>query len=233
MNVRKPSAFVTGITQGIGHALATALLQDGWIVWGTSRKSFDETASLIDSRLHDGLRPLRLELTDLDACAALGEHVDGPLDVLINSAASFGNMAFRADDFSPTAFLETLSINVVAPTAIARALKSRLAEGDRRLIVMMSTGNASLSGNKTGGMLSYRASKSALNQVVRTLAAEWGDTGFTTVALNPGWVRTAMGGQNAPLTPLTAAHNIVSFIRTAGPSLNGAFVNTDGTALPW
>jgi NAD(P)-dependent dehydrogenase (short-subunit alcohol dehydrogenase family) len=233
VNARPPSALVTGITQGIGQALATALLQDGWVVWGTSRKSPDETAASIDSRLHDRLRPLHLELADLDACAAIGGRVSGPLDVLVNSAASFGNKAFRGGDFSPQAFLEALAINTVAPTAIARALKPRLDEGARRLIVMMSTGNASLSGNKTGGMLAYRASKSALNQVVRTLAAEWADGGFTTVALNPGWVRTAMGGNQAPLTPLTAAQNILSFVRTAGSQLNGCFVNTDGCPLPW
>jgi len=231
--VRPPSAFVTGITQGIGQALATALLQDGWIVWGTSRKASDDTLASIDPRLHAGLRPLRLELTDLDACAAMSDQVSGPLDVLVNSAASFGNRAFQGDDFSPQAFLEAMAINTVAPATIARALKPRLAEGDRRLIVMMSTGNASLSGNSSGRMLAYRASKSALNQVVRTLAAEWAEAGFTIVALNPGWVRTTMGGQQAPLTPLIAAHNIVSFIRTAGGQLNGSFVNTDGSPLPW
>jgi NAD(P)-dependent dehydrogenase (short-subunit alcohol dehydrogenase family) len=233
MNTRLPSVLITGVNQGIGLALATTLLQDGWFVWGTSRKSADETYASIDRRLHEKLRLIPLELTDVDACSTLGERVSAPLDVLINNAASFANLAFRSDDFCAKALLEAFTVNTVAPLCIARSLKPQLAQGSRRLIVMMSTGNASLSGNKTGEMLAYRASKSALNQIVRTLAAEWGDAGFTTVALNPGWVRTAMGGAAAPLLPVTAAQNIASFITTAAPTLNGAFVNTDGSPLPW
>lgn len=230
---RPPSAFVSGINQGIGHALASAFLQDGWIVWGTSRKPKEEVLALFDPRLSGGLRPLQLELSNLDACADLGAQVSGPLDVVVNSAAAFGNDAFHGENFSAKAFLDTMAVNTVAPAVIARVLKPRLMEGSRRLLVMMSTGNASLAGNTGGGMLSYRASKSALNQVVRTLAAEWRDVGITTVALNPGWVKTRMGGEKAPLRPMTAAQNIVSFIRSAGPNLNGSFVSTDGSPLPW
>ena len=233
MNKRTPSALITGISQGIGLALASTLLEEGWFVWGTSRKPSDETYASIDHHLHERLRLIPLELTDIDACSSLGERVSAPLDVLINNAASFGNLAFRSDDFCAKALLDAFTVNTVAPLCIARSLKPRLAQGSRRLIVMMSTGNASLAGNKTGEMLAYRASKSALNQIVRTLAAEWGPADFTTVALNPGWVRTAMGGSAAPLSPVTAARNIASFITTGAPNLNGAFVNTDGSPLLW
>jgi NAD(P)-dependent dehydrogenase (short-subunit alcohol dehydrogenase family) len=65
------------------------------------------------------------------------------------------------------------------------------------------------------------------------MAAEWGPQGLTVVALNPGWVRTDMGGPSAPMAVEAAANNILSFIRTADHRLNGAFVNTDGSSLPW
>lgn len=233
MSDRPAVAFVTGINQGIGYALASALLQDGWVVWGTSRRPAAEVVALFEPHLCGGLRPLQLELSDLDACAAVGTQITGPLDVVVNSAAGFGNDAFHGENFLAKAFLDTMAANTVAPAVISRVLKPRLMERSRRLLIMMSTGNASLAANTTGGMLSYRASKSALNQVVRTLAAEWREDGITTVALNPGWVKTRMGGELAPLRPMTAAQNIVSFIRSAGPHLNGSFINTDCSPLPW
>src|SRR5205085_2660113 len=156
-----------------------------------------------------------------------------PLDVLVNSAATFGNQAFSMDALDPAAMMETFATNVVGPTILACALKPKLMLGRRRLIVMMSTGNASLAGNTAGKMVAYRASKSALNQIVRSMAAEWTGDGIVTVALNPGWVRTRMGGEQAPLSPGVAAQNIVSFVRAANAQQNGKFLNTDGSELPW
>ena len=100
---------------------------------------------------------------------------------------------------------------------------------------MMSTGNASLAGNTAGTMLGYRLSKSALNQAVRNLAAEWGAEGFTIAALNPGWVKTDMGGPDAEIAVEEAARQILTFVEEVStrPDINGAFVNTDGSQLPW
>lgn len=227
------SAFITGIGQGIGLALAVALLADGWYVLGTVRRLPDPDTDPVPLQFRDRLRRIILDMSDLAACAAVAEEQAGPLDVLVCSAASFGNDAFTADNFSTSTFINTLIVNTVAPIVLARTLKPALVAGQSRLIVMMSTGNASVSGNKSGGMLAYRASKSALNQCTRSLAAEWGPQGLTTVALNPGWVRTRMGGELAPLPVGAAAQNILSFIREARPNQNGAFVNTDGSSLPW
>lgn len=164
------------------------------------------------------------------ACAS----IQRPVDVLICNAASFGPRAFHTREFDPDDFVATLSVNVVAPMVLAKSLRHQLLAAEGKLIVMMSTGNASLSGNTDGSMLAYRASKSALNQIVRNLAAEWGPEGFVATALNPGWVRTDMGGEQAPLSPDEAAVEIVNFVEeVATPALNGCFVNTDGSPLPW
>jgi NAD(P)-dependent dehydrogenase (short-subunit alcohol dehydrogenase family) len=69
---------------------------------------------------------------------------------------------------------------------------------------------------------------------MRNIAAEWAPQGFATVALNPGWVRTDMGGENAPLSVEQAAAEIHDFCENLmGEALNGRFCNTDGSELPW
>jgi NAD(P)-dependent dehydrogenase (short-subunit alcohol dehydrogenase family) len=220
---------ISGVARGIGEGLARRLLAEGWRVvgFGRSRPSW--------WRDDDGrMAFFECDMANSASVQAACEAVQEPLHVLLCNAATFGNDAFHADDFRADAFVEALMVNTVAPALMARCLKPRLLQGERRLIVMMSTGNASLAGNRDGSMLAYRASKSALNQVVRTLAANWQPEGFTTLALNPGWVRTSMGGEHAPLSVDAAAAAIAGFLRDlAGPALNGGFVNTDGSALPW
>lgn len=220
---------ISGVSRGIGASVAQAFLSANWRVLGFGRSQPDWFAARNSTQF------LACDMADPGSVEDACRRVSGPIEIIICSAASFGPRAFNLGDFDPGGFLETFAINVISPVVMARALRPRMEEGvGRRLIVMMSTGNASLSGNSEGSMLAYRCSKSALNQAVRNLAAEWGPAGFTSVALNPGWVRTDMGGPNAPLSADGAAAAIVEFAtRIATPLLNGAFVNTDGSHLPW
>lgn len=160
--------------------------------------------------------------------------IEDPLDIVINNAATFAGSAFRLSELNAAEMLTAFSTNVIGPTLVAKAFKGHLMSGSRRLLIMMSTGNASLAGNTEGEMLAYRASKSALNQVTRTLAVEWRNDGISAVALNPGWIRTRMGGADAPLSPEEAASNVADFaLRSDVHRFNGCFVSTDGSEVPW
>jgi NAD(P)-dependent dehydrogenase (short-subunit alcohol dehydrogenase family) len=89
-------------------------------------------------------------------------------------------------------------------------------------------------GNNTGGSsYGYRASKAALNQMNRSLAAELAGEGFKCLAVHPGWVRTDMGGPNATLSVEESTRQILSTIGRAGAAENGGFFNFDGERLPW
>ena len=139
--------------------------------------------------------------------------------------ATFANGAGTIEWLHPEAMQEAFDVNVIAPLVMTRSLKANLEAGSRRLVIMMSTGNASLQGNTNGTLLGYRLSKTALNQAARTLAAEWGPQGFSIVALNPGWVRTDMGGPDADLSVDNAADNVLNFVRAVSTSteVNGLF----------
>lgn len=220
---------VSGVNRGIGYGIARLAIRSGWRVIGLGRTPPDWALDYPDQ--------FKFVMADMSMPGGLQQAckgIDDAIDVLICNAATFGGGAFHLDTFEVDALTETFSVNVIAPLVLARSLKSNLERGDRRAIIMMSTGNASLSGNTQGSMLGYRLSKSALNQAVRNLAAEWGQYGFVTVALNPGWVRTGMGGAGAPMSIEEAAVSILRFVdEIVDTRLNGAFVNVDGSALPW
>lgn len=233
MTTETSAILITGVNRGIGAALLRRFAQAGWRVHGVARQQATVDLGDLNQTARDNVRLYECDLRNWADIEHLAASVTGPLDVLINNAATFAGRAFYARDFDPAEMLESFATNVVAPVLLARELRAPLLQGQRKLILMMSTGNASLMGNTSGEMLAYRATKSALNQVVRTMAAEWGTEGITTVALNPGWVRTDMGGENAPLTPEAAADQIFEFVTTVGPEANGTFCNTDHSVLPW
>ena len=220
---------ITGINRGIGEGLTRRFLDAGHKVIGMGRSA----PSWIEN-YGDHARFIYCDFSKPETISTAAAAIEGPIEVLICNAASFGAGAFHLYQCEPIALQRVFAINAISPVLLSVALKPRLAQGNRKLIIMMSTGNASLSANTVGSMVGYRCSKSALNQAVRTLAAEWGPDGITTIALNPGWVRTDMGGQDAPLSVLEASEAIFRFaMETANPELNGRFLNTDASTLPW
>lgn len=228
-----PSILLTGANGGIGAALFNAFAEGGWRAIGWVRSGRPVPLEALSEGAHARVRVQEVDFTTSDGLAVAAAGVSEPIDVLFNNAATFANAAYSALDFDSDVMQGAFWTNATVPALIARLLRPRLLEGTRKLIVMMSTGNASIGGNTAGEMFAYRASKSALNQIGRTMAWEWAAEGITTVMLNPGWVRTDMGGPNAPLTPAEAATAIVRFVTEADPALNGRFVNPDRSELPW
>lgn len=225
--------LITGVNRGIGAALLAAFAGGGWDVIGWIRPGRTVQLSALAETARERVEVQEVDFDTSDGLTAAAAQISRPLDVLISNAATFGGNAFFARDFDPGCMQAAFWINTTVPALIARLLRPRLLEGTRKLIVMMSTGNASITGNNGGEMFAYRASKSALNQVTRTIAVEWAGDGITAVALNPGWVRTDMGGPNAPMSPQQAASEILGFCLGDTKRLSGRFVNTNTSELPW
>jgi NAD(P)-dependent dehydrogenase (short-subunit alcohol dehydrogenase family) len=97
----------------------------------------------------------------------------------------------------------------------------------------MSSGLGSIANNGRGTSVGYRASKAALNMVTRTLAMELADEGFVCVAMSPGWVRTDMGGDGAPLSVEDSVRGMLGTLAPLGPDRTGRYFNHDGQELPW
>jgi NAD(P)-dependent dehydrogenase (short-subunit alcohol dehydrogenase family) len=123
-------------------------------------------------------------------------------------------------------------VNVLGAAALAEAFVDNLARSERKVIAMMSSRLGSIT--EAGGQtLPYATSKAALNMLVKGLAATLASRGVIVVALSPGWVRTDMGGQGAPLAPEASVAGLREVIAGLKRADSGRFLSHDGSPIPW
>jgi NAD(P)-dependent dehydrogenase (short-subunit alcohol dehydrogenase family) len=127
----------------------------------------------------------------------------------------------------------SLDINTMGPLRVTEAFIPQLAGSERKLVVTITSGMGSIGDNSSGGSTPYRSSKAAVNMVMRTVAIDLANHGIVSVLINPGWVKTDMGGPNAPLAAKESVGAIRLLISTFGPALSGRFFNHDGREYPW
>ncbi len=231
--------LITGANRGIGLALVKALAgQESARIFATCRKPPAAAAlnALADSH-PDRVTVLPLDVTDgasiTAAAEAVAAQVDG-LDVLINNAginppAHYQTLASMAAD----RMLSILQVNSVAPLMVVQALADLLRAGQNPRIANISSGMGSMADTTSGGHYGYRTSKAALNMVTRILAADLRGDGIVAVTINPGWVKTDMGGPGASLEPAQSAAGVLSVIAGLTSADSGRFFNWDGTPHPW
>jgi NAD(P)-dependent dehydrogenase (short-subunit alcohol dehydrogenase family) len=228
MTDRPLTYVVTGANRGIGIAFAKTLSERGDHVIATARhpESARELARL-------GVRVESLDVAEDESVAQFGRRLAGePIDVLINNAG-IGEAGPGLDRLKTRDLQQTYRVNAIGPVAVAQALLPNLRAGRRRLLVNMSSGLGSISRNEEGGWYAYRASKAALNQSTRTMAAELRNEGFTCVVVCPGWVQTEMGGHGAPISPEESVTAILRLIDRLTPSNTGRFFDRHGKEVPW
>jgi NAD(P)-dependent dehydrogenase (short-subunit alcohol dehydrogenase family) len=108
-----------------------------------------------------------------------------------------------------------------------------VARSERKLIASITSGMGSIADNKSGGSYAYRSSKAALNAAMKSLSVDLAQRGVSVIVLNPGWVKTDMGGTGARLTAADSVERMRKVIDNAGPAQSGKFFNYDGTEYPW
>jgi len=225
------TTLITGASRGIGLELASQLAARGEDVIATAR---DPGGSPELKRL--GVRVEPLDVCDPASAEALARAIEGaPIDVLINNAGvQHHDMSLGRVDVD--AMMDVYRTNAIGPLVVTRALLDRIRQSERRLVINISTNLASIAGNrspKRGGWYAYRASKAALNMLTVNLAHELEADGITCVAIHPGWVRTDMGGPEAPLSAEQSAAGILRVIDGLSPSDTGRFVDYRGEPMPW
>jgi len=174
-----------------------------------------------------------LEMTEDSSIRAFKSVLGNqPVDVAIANAGIYGGNRQGWDDMDFDAWTRTFAVNTMAPLRLAQVVHANLKAGSGRKFVAITSQMGSNEGSSTG-MHAYRTSKAALNKLVSTLATEWRGEGIIAVPMHPGWVRTDMGGPNAPLSPEESVAAMRASIAALKPSDSGRFLNYDGTSLPW
>jgi NAD(P)-dependent dehydrogenase (short-subunit alcohol dehydrogenase family) len=178
------------------------------------------------------LHILKLDTTsDKSVAAATAEagSLCGSLDVLVNNAAVFPEEGDESIfDMNLDHFREAFETNVIGVIRVTRALVPMLEKGKNPRIVNISSGAGSVASKDDYGYYAYSASKAALNMVTRALAAEFQPRGISVVAMSPGWVKTDMGGPNAPLTPEESARDIARTITKLTIKKTSLFIERTG-----
>jgi NAD(P)-dependent dehydrogenase (short-subunit alcohol dehydrogenase family) len=155
-----------------------------------------------------------------------------PIDLLFCNAGISGKRGMAPGSFDFDSWEEVLRVNLLGPAALAEALLDNVASSGRKTIALMSSRLGSIS-ESSGMTLPYATSKAALNMLAKGLAAILASRGIIVVALSPGWVRTDMGGQSAPLSPEASVRGLRKVISGLKKSDSGKFLSHDGSEIPW
>lgn len=204
--------FITGVSRGIGLATARLFVQQGAEVLGVGR----DAALLGAARQELGSRfdAFALDVTAPDAAAQAVARVRarwGALDVLVNNAAVIVEGPATFADDPPGTLQRLLDVNLLAPFHLSQALLPLLRAGREPRIVHVTSGAGTLAALSEPGIPSYRLSKWALNGLVR-LQAEQLRGAVAVNGLDPGWVKTQLGGPRAPGVPEDSARGALALL---------------------
>ena len=224
-----PTVLLIGASRGIGLELARQYLADGWRVIATARSDdgLDRLKAL-------GAQTLRLDVANPASNSGLSWQLDGEkIDLAIYVA---GAMDRAPANTPPTrdSFDAVMHTNVMGAMQVIPQIAPMVQE-TQGVIACISSVMGSMQETTSGNAALYRVSKAALNMVVRCTQTEQLDV--TVLAIHPGWVQTDMGGAQAPLTPEQSANSLrqtlSQVIEQRDPKHRGAFLNHDGSTLPW
>jgi NAD(P)-dependent dehydrogenase (short-subunit alcohol dehydrogenase family) len=230
-----PAVLITGASRGLGFELAKQYAVEGWRVVACCRKPEDAIAlKKLAPSARDMISVVAMDVADNDTVrnAALTLK-DVVVDILINSAGIAGVPQQSTGKIDYASWARVLDVNTMGPLRVLEAFTDNLARSERRLVVTITSGMGSLADNTSGGSIAYRSSKAAVNMVMRSAAIDLAPRGITCVLINPGWVKTDMGGPDATLSPQQSVSAMRRLIETLGPNDSGKFYNYDGREYPW
>lgn len=230
------NAAVTGANRGLGLEFTRQLLERGARVAAGCRHPGEATDLLALSAAHPGrLHVLPLDVADARSRAAFAAEVatfHPALDLLVNNAGvlpageRFG--ALEADVLEAT-----FRVNVVGPMVLAQLLAPQLERGHRPRVFNVSSRLGAMALTERFQTPSYAISKAALNMATVQLARALNPRGVGVLAASPGWVRTDMGGEKAPVTARESVQDLLDMLDRREDLGAGEFVDRDGGSIPW
>lgn len=232
-NSNAPTILLIAASRGLGLAMAAEFLKKDWNVLGTVRNKTQRT------KLHDLADQYqgRVEIETLNICdqsqvAALHKRLSGrTFDILFVNAGVTNNPNETISEVTTEEFVRVMVTNALCPMRVVESLQDLVATDG--LTGVMSSGQGSVTNNTKGMREVYRGSKAALNQNMRSYAARPANASRAMVLMAPGWVRTDMGGESAPLTIEDSIPNLVNVLlkKKGNPGLE--YLDYLGRTVPW
>jgi NAD(P)-dependent dehydrogenase (short-subunit alcohol dehydrogenase family) len=237
------TVLVTAGNRGLGLAVVKSFEKAGWTVLATARKVDDSLPATATDHRHYVL--------DLSSQASLDALVSQILseghriDCIIHNAGfnpkdvkdrpGYFESTFYMKDFRAEAVAESCMINALYPMELTGKLLPVLTKD--AVVIAISSWLGSMEGKNVPGHYGYSGSKALMNMMIKGLSMEFAkdtSTSRSAVVLNPGWMRTDMGGSNADKSPEQVAKAVTAMTADGFISKNnGKFLNTDRTEHPW
>jgi NAD(P)-dependent dehydrogenase (short-subunit alcohol dehydrogenase family) len=234
--VSQKIAVVTGANRGIGFEVCRELARKGISVILASRD--EAKGELAASRLRKeglDLNVMGLDVAEPESIRGFAQRIEqnfGAVDILVNNAGvMLDPKGSRVVGSNAETFRRTLETNFFGPLQLCQALIPLMLKQGGGRVVNISSGLGQLA-DMGAGTPAYRVSKSALNALTRTLAAELKGKNVLVNAVCPGWVRTDMGGPDAPRTPEQGADTVVWLATLPDDGPTGGFFR-DRQPIAW
>jgi NAD(P)-dependent dehydrogenase (short-subunit alcohol dehydrogenase family) len=239
---RPGTVLITGANRGLGLEFARQYADRGWTIIATAR-DIDAAAALRELAAdYANVSIEKLDVLDVSAIRTLAaKYHDQPIDVLINNAGVLGDLGGQTlGSLDYGEFEEVMAVNAFAPLAMAEAFREHVAASDQKKIVSITSRSGVISLPGWRGPYFYRASKVAMNMVMRVLAEELRDQGIVVALVSPPPTDTSMlrqligpaaaSGQAQPADVVARLIDVIGGLTVESATAPTYF---DGTALPW
>jgi NAD(P)-dependent dehydrogenase (short-subunit alcohol dehydrogenase family) len=234
------TVLITGANRGLGLEFVRQYAAEGWDVLATARDPLKATKLKQIEARHRAVSTHALDIAGDESIEELVDRLDGKaIDVLIHNSGIYPHKGQKFGEIDYDGWSEALVTNLFGPMRLTEALVANVAASQRKQIAAISSSMASLRAIQEGSVATagvayqYRTSKTALNMAMSVLATELAPRGISVVMIDPGWVKTDMGGPDAQLTPEQSISGIRKVLAGKPMELSGKFIGYDGVVRPW
>ena len=226
------TALIVGASRGLGLGLTERFLERDWQVTATSRAPGGDLDALAD-RSDGRLRVDHVDIDDEGAVAALHRRCAATsFDLVFVNAGTTHDRWETVADVSTATFERVMRTNALSPMRFVERFHDLVAENGT--MGVMSSGQGSVTNNtRVTGWEIYRASKSALNQLMRSFAARHPDDPRTLLLMAPGWVRTELGGPDAALDVEQSTAGVADVVEAYAGRGGLHYLDYRGETVPW
>lgn len=228
----RKTVLLVGASRGLGYALAEEFFNRDWNVVGTVRGPGSSRLHELAQRSAGRIEVDTVDITMPDQIAALRSRLEGRrIDLLFVNAGVTNNPNETIGNVSTEEFVRVMVTNALGPMRVIEALYDLIT--DDGTIGVMSSGQGSVSNNTEGKREVYRGSKAALNMFMRSFAARHRTDRRAMALIAPGWIRTDLGGPDAPFTAEERIPDIVSTLLALQGTSGLKYVDHVGRTVPW
>jgi NAD(P)-dependent dehydrogenase (short-subunit alcohol dehydrogenase family) len=223
------TAVITGANRGLGAEWVSQLIEQGWTVYAGYRSDMGR----LDSLACDALSAHQLDVQDMASVRAFADAAPDQIDLLVNNAGVADGRWRNISEIDDVWALEVIDINALGPVRVVQALYEKMNHNSLTKVAMVSSLMASIDDCHMGRSYAYRASKTALNMFTVAMKKEAIEDQISFVILHPGWVKTSMGGDRAPVEIPDSVEGMRNVVDALTLETSGRFIQYDGELLPW